>query len=249
LSLTNKSNVQWFYNDKIVTSPIFDEKNLRILKKRVLQAVSKHSVKTYLDLGCGSGELTLFTSKLVNPVEIHGIEVSDSSREQALKFNICCKSSDLNQNMPYPDKSFDLVSAFEIIEHLWNKDGFLKECYRVLRPGGYLIITTPNLLAFLSRFFVLFGYLPLHYDLSLEYELETRPFQRSTQLYGHISLYSMKTLKRHIESEGFQIASVDGLSSLYVKRFKFLKFLDSLFDRRPSWASNILIVAEKPSSE
>jgi len=72
------SGTQWFYDGKIVTSPIFNDKNLSIIKKRVLQIFSGLLPRMYLDLGCGSGELALFISSLVNPLEIHGVEVSDS---------------------------------------------------------------------------------------------------------------------------------------------------------------------------
>jgi ubiquinone/menaquinone biosynthesis C-methylase UbiE len=248
LNSAGNASTQWFYNDKIITSPILNEKNLRILQERVLQTVSGHYIKMYLDLGCGSCELTLFISKMVNPSEIHGVELSDSSRERASKLSICCKSADLNQSIPYPDKSFDLVSAFEIIEHLWNKDSFLKESFRIIKPGGFLIITTPNLLSFLNRVLVVFGYMPLHYNLSFEYKLENSPFQKGSHLYGHISLYSANTLKRHLESVGFQVASIDGLLLPYVTRFKFLKFINSLVSWRPSLASDILIFAKKPLS-
>jgi len=117
-----------------------------------------------------------------------------------------------------------------------------------MRPGGFLILTTPNLLAFLNRVLMVFGYMPLHYDLSFEYELEKRPFQRTSHLYGHISLYSTNTLRRHLESAGFQVASIDGLSSNYVARFKFLKIINSLVSWRPNLASEILIIARKPLS-
>ena len=42
----------------------------------------------------------------------------------------------------------DVVANFQVIEHLWDQVGFLGECWRVLRPGGVLLITTPNRLTF-----------------------------------------------------------------------------------------------------
>jgi len=53
---------------------------------------------------------------------------------------------DLNNPYPYPfiDDCFDTVTAGEIIEHVTNLDSFLKEISRVLKPGGKLIISTPN---------------------------------------------------------------------------------------------------------
>lgn len=50
--------------------------------------------------------------------------------------------------LPLRDGSVDVVANFQVIEHLWDQDGFLAECLRVLRPGGRLLCTTPNRLTF-----------------------------------------------------------------------------------------------------
>lgn len=53
--------------------------------------------------------------------------------------------------LPYPDACFDAVVSFQVIEHIQNDRGFLKEIYRVLRPGGVCLVTTPNRPMSLSR--------------------------------------------------------------------------------------------------
>ena len=58
---------------------------------------------------------------------------------------------DLTRGLPYPDKSFDLVVLTEVIEHLENHRAALGEVARVLRPGGHLILTTPNIMRLDSR--------------------------------------------------------------------------------------------------
>lgn len=50
--------------------------------------------------------------------------------------------------LPLPDEAIDVVVNLQVIEHLWDQVGFLRECLRVLRPGGVLIISTPNRLTF-----------------------------------------------------------------------------------------------------
>ena len=53
--------------------------------------------------------------------------------------------------LPYEDASFDTVVSFQVIEHIQDDVLFLKEIYRVLRPGGFTLITTPNRPMSLSR--------------------------------------------------------------------------------------------------
>jgi SAM-dependent methyltransferase len=50
--------------------------------------------------------------------------------------------------LPLADESVDVVANLQVIEHLWDQHGFLVECRRVLRPGGRLLVTTPNRITF-----------------------------------------------------------------------------------------------------
>lgn len=50
--------------------------------------------------------------------------------------------------LPLRSASVDVVANLQVIEHLWDQEGFLAECRRVLRPGGRLLLTTPNRITF-----------------------------------------------------------------------------------------------------
>ena len=50
--------------------------------------------------------------------------------------------------LPYADDTYDVVVSLQTVEHLWDQDEFVAECRRVLRPGGQLILSTPNRLTF-----------------------------------------------------------------------------------------------------
>ena len=50
--------------------------------------------------------------------------------------------------LPLPDASVDVVVNFQVIEHLWDQSQFVGECARVLRPGGLLMMSTPNRITF-----------------------------------------------------------------------------------------------------
>lgn len=67
-----------------------------------------------------------------------------------------------------PECSFDLLVASHVIEHLGDTDLFLKECYRVLKPGGALVMATPNLAAFTNILLLLLGKQPTIAEVSDE---------------------------------------------------------------------------------
>jgi ubiquinone/menaquinone biosynthesis C-methylase UbiE len=75
---------------------------------------------------------------------------------------------------------------------------FLREIYRVLRPGGCTILTTPNLASLENRLRLLLGYYPMW----LEYKLEGGQ--------GHVRAYTSRTIKRHLRQCSFDVERVLG---------------------------------------
>lgn len=58
---------------------------------------------------------------------------------------------------PFPSESFDVIYAGEVIEHTWTPSAMVRECWRLLRPGGWLVLDTPNLYCVrsLAKYFLL----------------------------------------------------------------------------------------------
>lgn len=98
-----------------------------------------------LDDGCGAGygsELLTRAGAEVIGVDM-ALDVIQYCQRHYRHFGIKFFQTDCTQ-LPFPDELFDGVVSFEVIEHVKNYSGYLKETARVLRPGGVLIISTPN---------------------------------------------------------------------------------------------------------
>jgi methionine biosynthesis protein MetW len=128
---------------------------------------------TLLDVGCGDGKLTLNAANAIGTTKIYGIDIIDETIERAKASGIDIRRADLNHKFPFENESFDVVLASEIIEHLSNTDSFLREIYRILRAGGYTIISTPNLSSWPNIIFLLFGKQPAVASVSDEVVVNT----------------------------------------------------------------------------
>ncbi len=107
--------------------------------------------KTVLDLACGTGYGAEFLKTKGARIVVGG-DVSQAIIEYATKnhnleglfFSVLAA-----EQMPFPDDSFDVLIALQVIEHLNEPEKFLRECKRVLCKGGIFICSTPN--GFFSR--------------------------------------------------------------------------------------------------
>ncbi|MFC1656449.1 class I SAM-dependent methyltransferase [Patescibacteria group bacterium] len=102
--------------------------------------------KIILDAGCGSG---YGTDMLISggAKKVYGVDINSKSIEFCKKHysqkNLVFSEGDL-EKLKFPDKFFDCVVAFEVIEHVQNCPKALAEFYRILKPGGVLVFSTPN---------------------------------------------------------------------------------------------------------
>lgn len=125
----------------------------KIRIKKIVEIVGNNN--KILDVGCYRG----FLSKLLldNGNEVFGIDIAKKALIQARKLGIKTQYADLEKKIPFVSNSFDLVVAAEIIEHIKDTDNFLSEIKRVLRPNGYLVISTSNLVSLGRRISYLLG--------------------------------------------------------------------------------------------
>jgi SAM-dependent methyltransferase len=93
-----------------------------------------------LDIGCGAGNMIHHLSKYGR---VKGLEIDPRPVQKARQRGYDVDQFDATQPLPFDDNSFDAVTALDVIEHNQDDLAILKDSYRVLKPGGYLIITTP----------------------------------------------------------------------------------------------------------
>jgi methionine biosynthesis protein MetW len=97
-----------------------------------------------LDVGCGDG--TFLSLVAASFAVLHGVELARNAAGQAASRGAVAVVADLDRaGLPYCDRSFDLVSCLDVIEHVLDPQHLVSEIARVLRPGGHSILATPNI--------------------------------------------------------------------------------------------------------
>ena len=158
-----------------------------------------------VELGSGNGELAELTRGKIRKLTL--VDINPGK-------NIV--KADFNRPLPFEPGSFSGVISLEVIEHLINHELFLKEIYRILKPRGWLITSTPNIAWWGYRLFMLLGQPP------------------KKEGY-HLRFFTHNTLTRLLNQTGFQVIKTNSFTTLplvnrYLRRpiYPSIKFWPNL---------------------
>jgi SAM-dependent methyltransferase len=203
----------------------------------VLAAASAPAV--ILDIGCGDGFATSVAAQRNAAHRFAGLDWSTSSLTQAADRGIAVLRAELDSGLPIRSASVDVVVMSEVIEHLVDTDSAVEEVYRVLRPGGTLLLSTPNLAAWYNRGLLALGIQPVFSEVSLR-SVFGRP---GSQIAGHLHMFTRRALVEFLAAYGLECVRVAG--ARYHDVPALLRPLDRVFCHWPSAASILLVQARK----
>tara|TARA_Y100000588_G_scaffold144439_1_gene158397 strand:- start:847 stop:1572 length:726 start_codon:yes stop_codon:yes gene_type:complete len=149
-----------------------------------IKYIAKLEPGAVLDIGCGPGWLL---SQLDSRWERYGIEPSKQAASVAEKYASIFEGT--LEDFVFRKNAFDLVVAYHVIEHIRDPLAAIKSIHQLLRPGGTLIVGTPDFDSGCAR----------------RFGSKFRLLHDAT----HISLFSNDSMHRFLRNHGFKITSVD----------------------------------------
>jgi 2-polyprenyl-3-methyl-5-hydroxy-6-metoxy-1,4-benzoquinol methylase len=217
---------------------------------------SHDSTERFLDCGCGSGHEITNISRILDraPANFTGIEWNDRWLEVARSNGYTVLKGDLNKKIPVDSESQDCAYALSLLEHLLMPCAFLKECHRVLRPGGRLVLLTPNISTYFTAALILAGRMPSsgpHPDsnaliASQEVIHVSRvggaDLEDESPAHRHLVVFSFLALRKFLRLAGFEIEKARGFGL-----YPLPNFLQPVFERLdPYHCHQMVFVCRKP---
>jgi 2-polyprenyl-3-methyl-5-hydroxy-6-metoxy-1,4-benzoquinol methylase len=180
-----------------------------------------------IDVGCGAGRLRTFLGDVIESYA--GV---DAIEYEGLGSGVAFMRADLNRDpIPVPDHSADVAISIETIEHLENPRAFVRELVRIVKPGGWIVVSTPNQRSILSLAALL--------------------------VKGHFSAFGTRNYPAHqtalLDTDLSRIAGDNGLCDVSIEFTRvgriplssahYPRLLSALFPRAMS--DNVLLIARK----
>lgn len=141
----------FLFSTEVTSSNIISDNPLfqRTLKAYEIVSPSIHG--NVLEIGCGEGYGVKLLHKKANQLTLIDKSKYNIDAIQEQYPNVTCLQERIPPLSKLETDSFDVVVSFQVIEHIKESEAYLKEIYRVLKPGGKAYITTPNAVKTVAR--------------------------------------------------------------------------------------------------
>lgn len=177
-----------------------------------------------LDVGCGPG---FFLSAIDPAWEKHGMDISEFTINYVREHypDVRAYAGELSK-ASYADDYFDVIYCFAVMEHVDNPHEITQQMYRITRPGGIVIVSTPNIASFCARRF------------KGNYRLLSAP---------HIALWSPRTLSRLLAEHGLRPFKIryPFFGTRYFNLKNIWRLLDTYKVSPPCYGNEMTIYARK----
>ena len=205
------------------------ECSARDCQRSILGLLEANPAAQLLDCGCRDGQFTLELAHQIGAPQPTGIEIVPAVARLARARGVAAAVGDLNQPLPFGDHTFDVLVANQVIEHLSDTDGFVRELGRVLRPGGYAVLSTNNLSSWHNLAALLLGKQPFPSDVSDDPSIgKLLPLFEGDDCPGmtHLRVFAYDALRELLVRHGFHVEA-----SLGVGYYPFLNGSARLLSR------------------
>jgi SAM-dependent methyltransferase len=187
-----------------------------------------------LDAGCGLGLYVARFGQICD--EVHGVDI-DADKVALAQESLANIRQAPAEELPYPDGTFDVVFSHEVLEHVHDDAAAVREAWRVLKPGGHLVIFVPNRLylfethGFYWRGSYRFGNIPL---------VNYLPNRWRDRLCPHVRAYTGRGLRALFEGLPGRVvvhrrifAGYDNIAEAHPRLARLLKLVTYAMERTP----------------
>jgi SAM-dependent methyltransferase len=239
-SASTGNKLRDFYEDPAVPASSGPDRARRQAAMLAELLGSIQAPATIVDVGCGDGFATSVAAGRNAGHHFAGLDWSAGSLAAAKTRGLTVLRAELDApRLPLRDGSVDVIVMSEVIEHLVDTDSAVEAAHRALRPGGSLLLSTPNLAAWYNRGLLALGVQPVFSEVSLR-SVFGRP---GSQVAGHLHMFTRRALVEFLSAYGFSCVQVAG--ARYHDVPAPLRPLDRAFCYWPSAASILLVHARK----
>ncbi len=230
-------------------------------QRAMLDCLEADGKALLLDCGCHAGANARKRAEAKGLRAVAGIELNTTVAREAVDRGLWVMQADLNRPIPLAAGCVDAVMVSDVLEHLAETGRFVAEVYRVLKPDGYAVISTPNLASWHNIAALLLGLQPFsgphltHYsqtDVGVVQRLRQETcdslaeqgwaeVEGEATMYRHVVVAAYRSLRRLFEAQGFAVERMVG-----VGYYPLPPLLERLMTRLDPWhASHVVLKVRK----